>query len=145
MRRRTQRKPISAINVVPYIDVMLVLLVIFMITAPLLAQGVKVELPEAAAKPITDSKEALVVTIDLQGRYYLNVGDGQETGVSPEVLVSRVSTVLRHRPDTPVMVRGDRQVSYGAIIALMSLLQRSGAPNVGMLTEPPSASGHSGS
>ncbi|MBI1194613.1 MAG: protein TolR [Gammaproteobacteria bacterium] len=137
MRRRSHRRPISAINVVPYIDVMLVLLVIFMITAPLLAQGVKIDLPTAAAKPIPESKEPLVVTIDSAGRFYLNVGDGQETGVTSEVLVSRVSTVLRHRPETPVMVRGDEHVDYGKVIRLMSLLQNAGAPSVGMLTEPP--------
>ncbi len=141
MRRRPHRRPISAINVVPYIDVMLVLLVIFMITAPLLTQGVKIDLPKAAANAIPETKEPLVVTIDADGRFYLSVGDGQETGVSSEVLTSRVSTVLRHRPDTPVMVRGDQHVDYGKVVRLMSLLQDAGAPSVGMLTEPPAQRG----
>ncbi len=145
MLRRKHKRPISAINVVPYIDVMLVLLVIFMITAPLLTQGVKVDLPEASAKPLPASApEPLVATVDAEGRYYLNVGDGQETSVDADVLVARVATVLRHRSDTPVMVRGDRHVAYGAVIRLMTLLQRAGAPSVGMLTEPPEGAGMAG-
>ncbi len=138
MSRRQRKRPISAINVVPYIDVMLVLLVIFMITAPLLSQGVTVELPQAAARPLAaTAKEPLIATVDASGQYYLNVGDGQQSGVDEEVLVSRVATVLRHQPETPVMVRGDHHVNYGAVIRLMTLLQRAGAPSVGMLTDPP--------
>ncbi len=138
MLRRRHKRPIADINVVPYIDVMLVLLVIFMITAPLLTQGVKVDLPEAAARPLpSDAPEPLVATVDAAGRYYLNIGDGQESAVDAEALVARVATVLRHRPQTPVMVRGDRHVAYGAVVRLMTLLQRAGAPSVGMLTEPP--------
>ncbi len=138
MLRRRHKRPIASINVVPYIDVMLVLLVIFMITAPLLTQGVQVELPQAAARPLDSSApEPLVATVDAEGRFYLNVGDGQETGVDAEALVARVATVLRHRPDTPVMVRGDRRVEYGAVVRLMTLLQRAGAPTVGMVTEQP--------
>ncbi len=138
MSRRQRKRPIAAINVVPYIDVMLVLLVIFMITAPLLSQGVTVELPQAAAKPMAETdREPLVATVDAAGRYYLNVGDDQQSGVDEEALVARVATVLRHRPGTSVMVRGDHRVDYGAVIRLMTLLQRAGAANVGMLTDPP--------
>jgi biopolymer transport protein TolR len=127
----------SEINVVPYIDVMLVLLVIFMVTAPLLTQGVKVDLPKAASAPVEQaSKEPLTVTVDARGAYYLNVGDHQDQSVGPDTLVARVAAVLRRQPDTPVYVRGDTHVDYGKVVTAMSLLQKAGAPSVGLLTEP---------
>jgi len=126
------------INVVPYIDVMLVLLVIFMITAPLLAQGVKVELPQVASEPIDkDQQEPLIATVDINGVYYLNVGDDQDKGIDHDVLVQRVAAVLRHQPGTPVLVRGDNDVNYGAVVTAMGLLQKAGAESVGLLTEAP--------
>ena len=126
----------SEINVVPYIDVMLVLLVIFMITAPLLTQGVKVDLPQAEAEPIARSEaEPLVVSVDHAGDYYLNYGEDQDQPVAPEILAARVSALVRHRPGVPVLVRGDRNVAYGDIVVLMSLLQRAGVPSVGLITE----------
>ena len=126
----------SEINVVPYIDVMLVLLVIFMITAPLLTQGVKVDLPQAAADPIArNESEPLVVSVDHAGDYYLNYGEDQDRPVAPQTLAARVSALVRHRPGLPVLVRGDRNVAYGDVVALMSLLQRSGVPSVGLVTE----------
>ena len=122
---------------VPYIDVMLVLLVIFMITAPLLTQGVKVDLPRAAAEPIARTEaEPLVVTVDSRGDYYINYGENQDQPVEPGVLAAKVSALLRHRPGLPVLVRGDRNVSYGDIVFLMSLLQGAGVPSVGLMTEP---------
>ena len=138
MARTFRHRPISEINVVPYIDVMLVLLVIFMITAPLLSQGVKVDLPKAPAKPIerTD-EEPLVVTVDLESRYFLNYGDNQEEPIAPNVLLARVSALLRHRPGLAVLVRGDRDVAYGEVVTVMSLLQRAGVPSVGLMTENP--------
>jgi len=137
-RKRTYKRPISEINVVPYIDVMLVLLVIFMITAPLLAQGVKVDLPRAAAEPLdTTEQEPLVVTIDATGSYYVNYGDDQESPVEPRVLAARVGALLRHRPGLAVVVRGDESVPYGDVVVLMSVLQRAGAPSVGLMTEAP--------
>ncbi len=127
----------AEINVVPYIDVMLVLLIIFMITAPLLAQGVKVELPQAASKPLPpESKEPLVVTVDVAGKYYLNIGDRQEQEVDEETLVQRVAAVLGRTPETPVLVRGDHAVDYGRVVRAMSLLQQAGAPGVGLMTDP---------
>jgi biopolymer transport protein TolR len=130
---RKRRRLMSEINVVPYIDVMLVLLVIFMITAPLLTQGVKVDLPEAAAKPVdTHDKETLVVTVDRRGRYYLD-----DRPVTPQDLQRRVRGILRARPQTPVLIRGDRRVDYGHVIRAMALLQAAGAPNVGLITETP--------
>ena len=138
MPRHIRKQPMSEINVVPYIDVMLVLLVIFMITAPLLAQGVKVDLPQAASEPIEPKqKEPLIVTVNAQGVYFLNVGDNPKNGIDNETLVQRVATVLRRQPETPVLVRGDKNVNYGKVVTAMTLLQKAGAPSVGLLTEAP--------
>ena len=135
-----RRRPISEINVVPYIDVMLVLLVIFMITAPLLSQGVKVDLPQAEAKPLdVESQEPLVVTIDQHASYYVNYGDDQHLPVEPRVLAARVGALLLHRPELAVVVRGDENVPYGDVVLLMTILQRAGAPSVGLMTETPRA------
>ena len=132
-----RRRPISEINVVPYIDVMLVLLVIFMITAPLLTQGVKVDLPRAAAEPIARSEtEPLVISVDSRGDYYINYGEDRGEPLEPDALAAKVSALIRHRPGLPVLVRGDRSVSYGDIVVLMSLLQGAGVPSVGLMTEP---------
>jgi biopolymer transport protein TolR len=131
--RQRRRKPMSEINVVPYIDVMLVLLVIFIITAPLLSQGVKVELPEAAARPVeAPDAETLVVTVDKNGKYFL-----EDRAIDAATLKQKVSAILLQRPQTPVLIRGDRQVPYGTVVQAMVLLQQSGAPSVGLITEPP--------
>lgn len=123
----------NEINVVPYIDVMLVLLIIFMITAPLLTQGVNVDLPQAAASVVdTQDRETLVVTIDRDGRYYLD-----DRRVTPEALRQKVQGILRARPQTPVLIRGDRNVGYGEVVEAMALLQAAGAPSVGLITETP--------
>jgi biopolymer transport protein TolR len=128
----------AEINVVPYIDVMLVLLVIFMITAPLLTQGVQVELPKVAAEPMSsDTKEPLVVTVNKQGNYFVNIGEEQEKPIDHELLVARVAAVLRNQPGTPVMVRGDKDVNYGKVVTAMALLQKAGAPQVGLVTQTP--------
>jgi len=128
----------AEINVVPYIDVMLVMLVIFMITAPLLTQGVKVDLPESAAQPIEEAdKEPLVVSVDASGKLYLNVGEAPDTPVDAEGLVQTVAAVLRRQPQKSVLVRGDHAVEYGAVVSAMVLLQQAGVPNVGLVTEPP--------
>jgi len=131
--RKRRKKLMSDINVVPYIDVMLVLLVIFMITAPLLSQGVKVDLPKAAARPVENQdRETLVVTVDHDGKYYLD-----DRRISPGELGRKVRAILRLRPQTPVLIRGDREANYGEVVKAMTLLQASGAPSVGLLTEPP--------
>ncbi len=131
--RKRHKKLMSEINVVPYIDVTLVLLVIFMITAPLLTQGVKVELPRAAAKPVeSQDQETLVVTVDRAGNYFLD-----DRRIAPEELRKKVAAILRLRPQTPVLIRGDRQANYGEVVKAMTLLQSAGAPTVGLLTEPP--------
>ncbi len=137
-RQRFRRPPMSEINVVPYIDVMLVLLVIFMITAPLLTQGVKVELPKAASETIPQQQEQpLVVSVDHQGAYYMNVGSNPNQPVDASTLVARAAAVLRQQPQIRVLVKGDAQVNYGAVVSAMSLLQQAGARGVGLLTEPP--------
>jgi len=136
-RQRIKKKPMGEINVVPYIDVMLVMLVIFMITAPLLNQGVDVELPQADAEPMDEQQqEPLVLSVDAEGRYFLNVGGDPEAAIDAETLVLRAAAVLRQRPKTPVLVRGDAHVDYGRVVAAMALLQRAGAPKVGLVTEP---------
>lgn len=128
----------AEINVVPYIDVMLVLLVIFMVTAPLLAEGVKVDLPETTSKPLDKvDKEPVVVTVDAKGKYYLNIGETPEESIDDATLVARVAAVLRHRKGADVLVRGDQQVAYGKVIGAMSLLQKAGVNNIGLVTEPP--------
>ena len=137
-RVRSRKHPISEINVVPYIDVMLVLLVIFMITAPLLTQGVKVELPRAEAEVIdANTPDPLVVSIKADGEYYLNYGEDKDSPVSAQQLATRVSALLRHRPGIPVLVKGDRNVPYGDVVFVMALLQKAGAPSVGLITRLP--------
>ncbi|MEK6750414.1 MAG: protein TolR [Pseudomonadota bacterium] len=132
------RRAMAQINVVPYIDVMLVLLVIFVITAPLMTQGVMVELPKADSEVIeTEVQEPLIVTVDVNGNYFLNVGENAEKPIDHQSLVNRVAAVLRVQPKTTVLVRGDKQVQYGKVVLAMSLLQRAGAPNVGLITEQP--------
>jgi len=136
-RQRTRKRPMSEINVVPYIDVMLVMLVIFMITAPLLNQGVDVELPQAEAEPMEEQQQdPLVLTVDAEGRYFLNIGGDPEQEIDGETLILRTAAVLRQRPKAAVLVRGDSSVDYGLVVAAMSLLQQAGAAKVGLVTEP---------
>ena len=134
------RKPklIGEINVVPYIDVMLVLLIIFMVTAPLLTQGVKVELPQAGAEPIENipNHPPLVLSVDAEGNLYINVGDDEDQPANAKEIVARTSAVLRNRPDTPILIKADRAVPYGNVVGAMVLLQQGGALNVGFVTDP---------
>ena len=133
-----RRKPMSEINVVPYIDVMLVLLIIFMVTAPLLTQGVKVELPKAPSEPVGEQDdEPLIVSVKPDGSYYLNLGDDTEKSQSLEVVGDKVGKILRRKPDTAVLVWGDTNVPYGKVVELMATLQTAGAPSVGLVTETP--------
>ena len=128
----------SEINVVPYIDVMLVLLVIFMITAPLLTQGVKVDLPQADSEPLPQElDEPVVVSVNRAGELFIDVGEGKNDPVDPDTLMTRIAAVLTYKPKTPIMVRGDRNVDYGRVVETMVLLQQAGAPNVGLITETP--------
>ena len=133
-----KRKLMGEINVVPYIDVMLVLLVIFMVTAPLLTQGIEVELPKAGAEPIETSSERLplVLSVDQEGFLYLNVGDNEESPVEAQEVVARVGAVMRNAPETPILVKADRSVAYGYVVGAMVLLQQGGAEDVGFVTDP---------
>ena len=123
----------SEINVVPYIDVMLVMLVIFMITAPLLTQGVKVELPEAQAQPVDiQDDETLVISVDRKGVYYLD-----DRKMALPALQQKARKIIALRPRTAVLVRADHGVAYGKVVQVMAALQQAGASSVGLATQPP--------
>jgi biopolymer transport protein TolR len=135
------RRPMSDINVVPFIDVMLVLLVIFMITAPLLTQGVKVELPKTEAKALTEmQKEPLIVTVDSAGNFYLNLSDKPHQPLTARALSHLANDQLAaskgSEQQRPVLVRGDKNVNYGKVMEAMVLLQQAGAKSVGLITQP---------
>ncbi len=138
-RERARRKPISEINVVPYIDVMLVLLIVFMVTAPLLTQGVSVDLPEAPSEPmdLQEDEEVVVVSIKADGTYYIDLGTNSEEAVTLDFIARQVEKIIRVKPSTPVLLRGDSAVNYGAVVKLMTALQAAGVPNVGLISEPP--------
>ncbi|MFY0640620.1 MAG: protein TolR [Bermanella sp.] len=136
---RQKRRPIAEMNVVPYIDVMLVLLVIFMVTAPVLTQGVRVDLPNVASEPIKSDKNKvpLIVSIQANGHYVIERGREENKAVNLEYVQKYVAKILKQQPDTDVLVRGDETVAYGKVIALMSTLQAAGAQGVGLVTEAP--------
>ena len=137
---RRGRRAMHQINVVPYIDVMLVLLVIFMVTAPLLTEGIKVELPKAAAEPIDlrdlKDQKPLVLSIDRAGRLFLNQGGRAEAALDKATAQARVTAILRRAPDIPVLVKGDREVPYGKVVEAMVMLQDAGAAKLGFVTDP---------
>lgn len=136
MGKRTRRKLASEINVVPYIDVMLVLLIIFMATAPMLMQGVNVELPQANTKPvIADNEEPLIISIKADASLYLNIGDKKEMALALLDVKKKVAAIIRRKPKTPVLIWGDKNVPYGEVVTLMSNLQEAGVPDVGLVTE----------
>ena len=138
--RRHRTRLVSDINVVPYIDVMLVLLIIFMITAPLITQGVKIDLPQAPSRVIPPTEnEPIIVSVDSDGAFYIDIGGKPDEAVDGDTLVQRVQNLLKHKPESEFLVRGDENVSYGAVVALMALLQGAGVPSVGLVTEPPDA------
>lgn len=128
----------AEINVVPYIDVMLVLLIIFMIAAPLLTQGVRINLPEVAAEPLPPGEQdPVVISVNAQGEVYINYGENQDQPITAAVLVNRVSALLKYRPQLPVLVKGDTDAAYGRIVRVMALLQGAGVEDIGLITEPP--------
>jgi biopolymer transport protein TolR len=133
-----KRRAVSEINVVPYIDVMLVLLIIFMITAPIVQQGVKIELPKVAANSLPpEQQEPVILTVSKTGDYYLNVGDNLKKPVSEEVVTQRIALIIKQKPQTPVLVRGDKNVDYGSVTTAMVLLQSAGVEKVGLMTDQP--------
>lgn len=134
---RRKRRFVAEINVVPYIDVMLVLLIVFMVTAPLLMQGVLVELPQAPANPLDNkAKDPLIVSIKADGSYYIDLGNGKNTEEDLSEIIGKVAKVLAQQPQTPVLVWGDQRVDYGVVVSLMAQLQGAGAASVGLVTEP---------
>lgn len=138
MRRRARLRPMAEINVVPYIDVMLVLLIIFMVTAPMLMQGVQVDLPQAKTEPVeSQDSEPLIVSINARGQLFLNLGAQDDQILSLATVRQRVGAVIRRSPDKPLLVWGDRAVPYGEVVALMAALQDAGATAVGLVTEDP--------
>lgn len=137
---RRRSKMLSDINVVPYIDVMLVLLVIFMIASPVLTQGVKIDLPKINAPPVApqELEDPLIVTVDAQGAYFVNLGDEDEgRQLKRDALVDYVQKILKNRGDIPVFVRGDTLAAYGEVLDLLALIQSAGAGYVNLLTLPP--------
>ncbi len=139
MAANGKRRLMGEINVVPYIDVMLVLLIIFMVTAPLLTQGIKVDLPKAGAEPLDEDlleNEPLVLSMDAEGLMYLNVGADEKAPIDDATVVARTAAVLRRAPETPVLVKADTTVPYGEVVLAMVLLQQAGAEQIGFITDP---------
>ncbi len=132
---RRRRRRMSEINVVPYIDVMLVLLVIFMITAPLMNLGVEIELPTGDAEPMSETGDPLMVTVTRTGEFYLDTGDQPEL-MDGETLVTTIAAIAQRNPDLQVLVGGDRDAAYQHIYAAMVYLQRAGVPSVGLVGDP---------
>jgi biopolymer transport protein TolR len=135
--KKIKKKPMAEINVVPYIDVMLVLLIVFMVTAPLMMQGVKVDLPQAPSEPMKNKDdEPVIVSIKKDGSYYIKLGSKAESAKPLNIITTQVSKILRANPKAPILVWGDHKVEYGVVVALMTELQNAGAPSVGLVTEP---------
>lgn len=136
---RGKRRPMSEINVVPYIDVMLVLLIIFMVTAPMLMQGIEVQLPKTDADSIRlpNDEPPIVVSIDAFGAYYAEIGDERSKPLGLGEVVNRVRAARAEKPELLVLVRGDTSVSYGTVVNLMGALRVAGVKDVGLVTELP--------
>lgn len=135
-RLRKRRKLNAEINVVPYIDVMLVLLIIFMVTAPLMNLGVDIELPQSNAKSIQNEKEPVLVSVDKEGHLYLTLGNDKRDPIDDDALVTKVSAFVRENPQVPVLIAGDANVDYGRIYHAMALMQSAGAVKIGLMSQP---------
>ena len=132
-----KRRSVSEINVVPYIDVMLVLLIIFMITAPLLQQGVDVDLPNAPANPIdAEGPEPIVVSVDREGLMYLNIAIDPDSSIAAVTLIDQIRSALAREPKRPVLVRGDANGPYQHVVSTLVLLQQAQVGSVGLVTDP---------
>jgi len=139
MSRNRPRRAMAEINIVPYIDVMLVLLVIFMITTPLLTQGIKVNLPKAQAQTLSHEKQQpIILSVDNQGAYYLNIAPDSKQIISPQAVLELVTAKLQAAGQQPpaVLVKGDQAVDYGKVVQAMVLLQKAGAKQIGLITKP---------
>ncbi len=137
-RQRRQRRLKAEINVVPYIDVMLVLLIIFMVTAPLLNTGVDIQLPQAAAKSLQNDNEPVLISVDQEGQLYLTLGGEPREKIDADDLVQKVRAFVSNNPKVSVLVGGDKRVDYGRIYQAMVLLQQAGVPHVGLMSQPAS-------
>ncbi|WP_137297568.1 protein TolR [Psychromonas sp. SP041] len=136
-RSPRRKRVIAEINVVPYIDVMLVLLIIFMVTAPLVTQGVKVDLPQAVSEALPEeTTPPIIASIDKQGRYYLSAGENADTPLDNNEMTRLVEEQLLVDPRTQFIVKGDGDVDYKTVVNLMVLLQQAGVPSLGLMTEP---------
>ena len=133
-----KRKLMGEINVVPMIDIMLVLLVVFMVTAPLLTQGIEVDLPKANAQPIETAtdRDPLVLSVDAQGNFFINAGPNKDQPQTGDEIINRIQIVLDRSPETPMFVKADRAVSYGNVVGAMVVLQQAGATNIGFIPDP---------
>ena len=129
--RRSAKEPISEINVTPFVDVMLVLLIIFMVTAPLLTVGVQVDLPETSADTLPEDMEPLTLTINAKGEIFI-----QETKVEYEKIIAKIMAVSNNRTDTRIFVRGDKNINYGRVLEIMGMLSGSGFTKVALISEP---------
>ncbi len=137
MEVRKRRKPMAEINVVPYIDVMLVLLVIFMITAPLITAGVKVDLPQAEGEPLsTEAETPLIASIDKEGNYFLTVGDSQDEAITLQQLITLVKAHREVSPKAAIYVNGDKEINYGKVVSLFVALQNAGIQDTSLMVEP---------
>ncbi len=139
MRRRKKHEQKAEINVVPWIDVCLVLLSVFMVTAPLLMQGVEVQLPQASTEPMDTQEEPLIVSVKQDKTFYINLGADQNAAQPLTAIAEQVRKVRVNKPKTPVLVWGDARVDYGTVVEVMGALQAVGVENVGLVTEPPSS------
>ena len=137
-RRAKRRKPMAEINVVPYIDVTLVLLIIFMITTPMLQTGVQVDLPQAESAPVEQKEDtpSIVVSIKEGGQYYIKVDTQEDEQIQPETINARVVAILTNKPATPVLINADNGVDYGTVVTVMAALKNAGVPSVGLMTKP---------
>lgn len=139
---RRARRIVAEINVVPYIDVMLVLLIIFMVTAPMLQQGIEVDTPKTASEALPSAEEApVVVSVDRYGALYLNIADNPNAAQLPQQVQARVAAYHKLKPDVPVLVKGDASVPYAKVIEAMALLKRAGVEKIGLVTETPAKEG----
>ncbi|MCK7592643.1 protein TolR [Pseudomarimonas salicorniae] len=134
--RRKRRKLKADINVVPYIDVMLVLLIIFMVTAPLLNLGVDIELPQSNARPIEQQKDPVIVEVTQDGRFYLTLEGAKSEEIDEQTLLIKIGAFVRQNPQVPVLVGADRRIDYGTVMAVLGQLQQAGVPKVGLMSAP---------
>ena len=143
-KARIRRKPMSEINMVPFIDIMMVLLVAFMISAPMLTQGIKVDLPKTSSEiiPLPEDQEVLIITVKASGEYFIDLGSSREEATGLSSITEKVGKVVSANPGIQVLINGDANVPYGQVIQLMAGIQGSGISNVGLITEPATLEGN---